>query len=217
MEYSNSIAAHEAGHCVALAAAGLAGEFVRATIKPQTNDGRNVYGLTKGNGKTLTDYSEKMGQLASQMTVDPQGPRNFHDFLVKEAPRVCLPNICFFLGGGACDRWLKREDLRRNSIDREEIYKNLFPAMTLKIGDTEMSVVQGKVDEFLFKVFEREGKLLDGLYGALVQNEEVTREDLGPLLNEMEACGERRARQDYNSLLTWFSSWYEPQVQKFEG
>ena len=214
MEYSNTIAAHEAGHCVALAAAGLAGEFVRATIKPQTNAGRNVYGLTERISESLTAYSEKMGQLASQMTVDPQGPRNFHDFLVREALRVCLPQICFFLGGGACDRWLKREDGARNAIDHNEIFTHLFPAMTLNnIGDPEMSVVQGKVDDFLFKVFEREGKLLDGLYGALVQNEEVTREalDLAPLLNEMEACG-KRAHDDYNSLLTWFSSWYEPHV-----
>ncbi len=214
MEYSNPIAAHEAGHCVALAAAGLAWTFDQSTIKPQTNDdGLNVDGLTRRNGKTLTDYGEKMRQMA----VDPQGRRNFHDFLVKEAPRVCLPHICFFFGGGACDRWLKREDRARNAIDHNEIFTHLFPAMTLNnIGDTEMSAVQGKVDEFLFKVFERERNLLDGLYGALVQKEKISRKDLGPLFNEMEACGER-AREDYDSLLNWFSTWYRPQVQKFES
>ena len=212
MKYQNNIAAHEAGHCVALAAAGLAEKFVSSTITPQTNaDGQNVDGQTIRNGEALTAYSEKLTQLAGRMA-DPQGLRNFHDFLVKEAPRVCLPHICFFFGGGACDRWLKCEDLHRNSIDREVICKQLFPAMTLKnIGDAEMSAVQGKVDEFLFNVFEREGNLLDGLYGALVQKGTVLREDLGPLFNEMVACGER-ARKDYDSLLNWFSTWYGAHV-----
>ncbi len=223
MNYQNPIAAHEAGHCVALAAAGLAWAFDKSTIRPQMHNGRNVYGLTERNGETFTAYREQLIQLKGRLTVDPQNPavdpqdlRNFHDFLVKEAPRVCLPHICFFLGGGACDRWLKREDLSRNLIDREEICKHLFPAMTLNnIGDTEMSVVQREVDEFLFKVFGRERNLLDGLYGALDQKGEVNHKDLGPLFKEMETCGER-AREDYDSLLNWFSTWYRPQVQKFE-
>lgn len=232
MTYQNNIAAHEAGHCVALAAAGLAGEFVLFTITPQMDEaGRNVDGQTKISKETLNAYSgtlhaysETLRQLAKRMAidpqnpaVDPQGPRNLHDFLVEQAPRVCLPYICFFFGGGACDRWLKREDRARNAIDHNEIFTHLFPAMTLNnIGDAEMSAVQGKVDEFLFNVFEREGNLLDGLYGALVQKGTVLRKDLGPLFNEMEVCGER-AREDYASLLNWFSSWYEPQVQTFEG
>lgn len=232
MEYSNIIAAHEAGHCVALAAVGLAGEFVQSTITPQKDEaGRNVDGQTKISKETLNAYSGTLNaysgtlrQLAKRMAidpqnpaVDPQGPRNLHDFLVEQAPRVCLPYICFFFGGGACDRWLKREDGARNAIDHNEIFTHLFPAMTLKnIGDAKMSAVQEKVDEFLFKVFERERNLLDGLYGALVQKEKVCREDLGPLFNKMEDCGEC-ARDDYNSLLNWFSTWYRPQVQKFEG
>lgn len=226
MKYQNKIAAHEAGHCVALAAAGLAEKFVSSTIgHGQMYNGRNVDGLTKKeeNDEALTAYHielmayrDKLTQPAGRMA-DPKDRKDFHDFLVKEAPRVCLPHICFFFGGGACDRWLKCEDLHRNSIDREEICTKFFPAMTLvNIGDAEMFAVQGKVDEFLFNVFEREGNLLDGLYGALVQKGTVLREDLGPLFNEMEVCGER-AREDYASLLNWFSSWYEPQVQTFEG
>lgn len=212
MKYQNNIAAHEAGHCVALAAAGLAEQFVSSTITPQANaNGQNVDGQTIRNGEALAAYGEQLAQLAGRMA-DPQGLRNFHDFLVQEAPRVCLPHICFFFGGGACDRWLKREDLHRNLIDREVIYNQLFPAMNLmNIGDAEMSAVQGKVDEFLFNVFEREEKLLDGLYGVLVQRGTVLREDLGPLFNEMKDCG-KRAREDYDSLLNWFSIWYGKHV-----
>ena len=55
-DFPDVIAAHEAGHVVALAAAGLADEFTRATIVPQNG----VHGLTIRSGASLFKLSGEL-------------------------------------------------------------------------------------------------------------------------------------------------------------
>ena len=216
MDFPDEIATHECGHVVALAATGLTEEFRSATIVPQNG----VHGLTTHSGESLTrltrlsnELSEYSRNLAGGQT-EIEAFRNF----VLTTPAVCLPHICFLLGGGSIDRLLGRENALRNSIDAKCIRKMVMPAMLLpKLADDDLLCVQNNVDKFLFNVFKKEKTLFNRIYHAIVEHKTLVHTSIDPnLMKEMKACGERSA-EDYKSLLAAVEKWYAGKVPYFHG
>lgn len=214
--FPDVIAAHEAGHVVALAAAGLADEFTRATIVPQNG----VHGLTIRSGASLFKLSGELTRhsqrIAGATGADQQvAVKAFGDFILT-TPAVCLPHVCFFFGGGACDRMLGRESSARNSIDVNCVNTMVLPAMVLPPqADGDLRQVQSKIDAFLFKVFERERLLFGKVYNALVERKTIDRASVGlEVLDDMCACA-KRASSDYAELLKWFEAWHAGKAPKF--
>lgn len=214
--FPDVIAAHEAGHVVALAAAGLADEFTRATIVPQNG----VYGLTIRSGASLFKLSGELTghsqRIAGAIGADQQAAvKAFGDFILT-TPAVCLPHVCFFFGGGACDRMLGRESSARNTIDVNCVNTMVLPAMVLPpLADGDLRQVQSKVDAFLFKVFDRERLLFGKVYNALVERKTIDRASVGiEMLDDMCACA-KRASSDYLELLKWFEAWHAGKAPKF--
>ena len=204
-DYTNEIAAHEAGHCLALAASGLADEFQKATIRPQ--DG--VQGLTTRNGQSLVNLSMDLAQHAQRLATQEESVKEFKEYLVTNAPKTCLPHLCFFFGGGSLDRFLGRENSSRNAIDLHAIQGMVIPAMAIQVTDQELAEVQEKVDEFLWNAFKTDETLLKNLYNALVERQTITADD--DLLREMRA-GAAPVSDAYQTLLAWFTEWYTPRV-----
>ena len=205
------IAAHECGHVVALAAAGLADEFLYVTIVPQNN----ALGVTKRTGASLTELGYELdifpvrinaatGEAQQRVTAE------FNDFIAT-TPDVCLPHLCFFFGGGSLDRLLGRENANRNSIDADCIRNMVMPSMVLKPSWADhLREVQEKVDEFLFPVFEVEEneQLFEQLFESLLKRKALTRADLDPdIRDEMNECAER-SKKGYEELLVWFRQWH---------
>ena len=214
--FPDVIAAHEAGHVVALAAAGLADEFTRATIVPQNG----VHGLTIRSGASLFRLSGELAghsqRIAGAVGADQQAAvKAFGDF-IRTTPAVCLPHLCFFFGGGACDRMLGRESPARNSVDVDCVNKMVLPAMVLQpLADGDLRQVQSRIDAFLFKVFDRERLLFGKVYNALVERKTIDRASVGlEMLDDMRACAER-AFPDYSELLKWFEAWHADRSPKF--
>lgn len=214
--FPDVIAAHEAGHVVALAAAGLADEFTRATIVPQNG----VHGLTVRSGASLFKLSGELTghsqRIAGATGADQRAAvKAFGDFILT-TPAVCLPHVCFFFGGGACDRMLGRESAARNSIDVNCVNTMVLPAMVLPpLADGDLRQVQSKIDAFLFKVFERERALLVKVYNALVERKTIDRASIGQeIMDDMRACA-KRASSDYSELLKWFEAWHAGRAPKF--
>ena len=216
--FPNVTAAHESGHVVALAAAGLADEFLSVTIIPQNvADGltiRSGASLVKLSGE-LAGYSVRIASATGE--AQRQAMAAFNDFIAT-TPDVCLPHLCFFLGGGSLDRQLGREDAKRNSIDADCIRKMVMPAMALQtLSDEHLREVQDKVDEFLFPVFEGSEALFGKIYESLVERKTLARDDLGPdVLHEMDECAER-SKEGYGKLLAWFRQWHRGHAPKFGG
>ena len=204
--FPNEIAAHECGHVVALAAVGLADEFTSVTIIPQNG----IKGLTTRSGASLTELSGRLADhrqrvASAATTADAEAiataVREFKDFIAT-TPVVCLPHLCFFFGGGSCDRLFGRENAARNTIDVNCIRRMVMPAMVLQPpADDRLRMVQDKVDEFLFSVFEKNMSLFRKIYDALVERKILDRASLGPdLLREMDTCASR-SKEDYGKLL----------------
>ena len=212
-QFPNEIVAHECGHVVALAAAGLADEFTSVTIIPQNG----VKGLTTRSGASLTELSGRLAEHSQRVAsaaaaADAEkiatAVREFKDFIAT-TPVVCLPHLCFFFGGGSCDRLFGRENAARNTIDVNCIRSMVIPAMVLQPpADDRLREVQDKVDEFLFSVFEKNMSLFRKIYDALVERKTLDRASLGPdILREMETCASR-SKEDYGQLLVWFRQWH---------
>lgn len=205
--YTNEIAAHEAGHCLALAATGLADEFQSCTIVSGYDAQRRpTCGLTIRSGASLTRFREKLDQHSQRLAAQEESVNDFKDFLMKNVPKTCLPHICFFFGGGSFDRFLGREDTHRNSIDMKVLWENVVPSIAIQVTDKEFAELQGKVDEFLWAAFKANEALLKIIYDALVERETITAND--DLLREMRA-GAIPVSDAYQKLLAWFSEWYE--------
>ena len=211
MEFPNEIAAHECGHVVALAAAGLADEFISATIVPR--DG--VLGLTRRSGVSLTKLSSELSEHSANLAAGRQDAlKAFRDFVLT-TPDVCLPHICFFVGGGSIDRLLGREDTIRNRIDTDCIRQMVMPAMHIpSLSDEDLALVQDKVDEFLFNVFKKEKVLFDKIYTALVEHKTLDCNSIDPLvLKEMQSCAIRLAEK-FKCLLAWVKEWHSGKVNQ---
>ena len=209
---SGQIAAHECGHVVALAAAGLADEFLSVTIVPQNG----VLGLTLRSGESIARLSARLTEYSTNLANGQPGALGtFHSFVLKEVSAICLPHLCFFLGGGSFDRLLGREDLGRNRIDAECIRRMVVPAMLLpSLSDEDLTWLQEKVDAFLFSVFNREKALFDKIYKDIVEHKTLSRDKIDPeVLKEMEACAER-SKENYAQLLELVKDWYSEKVDQ---
>lgn len=201
---------------MALAAAGLADEFTRATIVPQNG----VHGLTIRSGASLFKLSGELAghslRIAGASGADQQAAvKAFGDFILT-TPAVCLPHVCFFFGGGACDRMLGRESAERNSVDVNCVNTMVLPAMVLPpMAEGDLVQVQSKIDAFLFKVFKRERTLLVKVYNALVERKTIDRASIGQdIMDDMRACA-KRVSSDYSELLKWFEAWHAGKAPKF--
>lgn len=118
--YTNKIAAHEAGHCLALAATGLADEFTSCTIVSGYDAQRRpTRGQTIRSGTSLSEFSKELDKHSKHLENQEESVNDFKDFLMKNVLKTCLPHICFFLGGGSFDRFLDRESPERNKIDMD--------------------------------------------------------------------------------------------------
>ena len=216
-DFPEVIAAHECGHVVALAAAGLADEFQKVTIVPQNG----IRGLTTRSGASLTKLSGELAEYSARIAsatgeAQHKAMAAFNDFIAT-TPDVCLPHLCFFFGGGSLDRLFKREDTGRNSIDADCIRNMVMPAMVLQapLSDEQMLEVQGKVDEFLHSVFkvEENEPLFRKIYKTLEKRNALTRtdlkeDDLGKdIRREMDKCA-KRSKEGYEELLAWFREWH---------
>lgn len=215
-EFPDIIAAHECGHVVALAAAGLADEFKMVTIVP--ND--RSLGITDCTWISRDRLVANLGEHSRLLTGDagqhPEVMKNFKAF-IQTVPAVCLPYLCYYYGGGSCDRLFGRESVDRNMIDANEIRTNIIPA-TLIPNPTEedLQQIQRNVDRFLFKVLDEEEKLFGLIYTALVQRKTIDRDSLGQdILDEMQACS-KYFSEDYKELLKWFEEWHAKQLQNLE-
>ena len=216
MDFPDEIATHECGHVVALAATGLTEEFRSATIVPQNG----MLGLTIRSGESLTRLSNEFLEYSRNLADGQTEIEAFRNFVLT-TPAVCLPHICFFLGGGSIDRLLGRENARRNSIDAECIREKVVPAMLLReLADDDLLYVQSNVDKFLHNVFTKEKILFNRIYHAIVEHKTLVHTSIDPnLMKEMKACGERSA-EDYKSLLAAVEKWYAGkvmQLQYFQG
>lgn len=216
--FPNEIAAHECGHVVALAAAGLADEFLNVTIVPQNG----IRGLTTRSGASLTKLSGELAEYSARIAsatgeAQHKAMAAFNDFIAK-TPDVCLPHLCFFFGGGALDRLFGRENANRNSIDADCIRNMVMPAMFLTyLSENHLREVQDKVDEFLRQVFEVNESLFGKIYDSLMERNTLTRADLDPIiLCEMDECAER-SKKGYEELLAWFRQWHSGIRPKFGG
>ena len=215
MEFPNEIAAHECGHVVALAAAGLADEFISATIVPQYRNDVLVLGSTDRSGASLTKlHNEHLEHIAPLAAGRQDALEAFRDFVLT-TPDVCLPHICFFVGGVSIDRLLGREDTIRNRIDTDCIRQMVMPAMHIpSLSDEDLALVQDKVDEFLFNVFKKEKVLFDKIYTSLVERGTLDRNSIDPLvLKEMQSCAIRSAEK-FKCLLAWVKEWHSGKVNQ---
>lgn len=205
--YNDIIVAHECGHWFALAASGLAGEFISATVVPHGG----VYGLTLRSGQSLSKLSIDLASCAGKMGDPANREKGMSDFrdCIKCSPKVCLPHVCFFLGGGSIDRLLGRESVSRNEIDTNCVKTMVIPAMVIpQISDAELKEVQSKVDEFLWAAFERDEPLFAEMYELLSAKKTVTNADVPTeLSNKMMNCAEN-SKYDYGQLLSSFKSWH---------
>ena len=210
-DFPEIIPAHECGHVVALAAAGLANEFKEVTIVQQGN----ALAVTKRSGASLIKLSGELLEYQDRIDAamdEAQLKRvsaEYNAFIKEKLPDVCLPHLCFFFGGGALDRLFGRENADRNSIDADCIRKKVMPAMVLQtLSDEDLREVQGKVDKFLFPVFEGNEPLFRKIYDSLVERNTLTRYDLGmDIRREMNECAER-SKEGYEELLAWFRQWH---------
>ena len=209
--FPNVTAAHECGHVVALAAAGLADEFLYVTIVPQNG----IRGLTTRSGASLTKLSGELAEYSARIAsatgeAQQKAIAEYNEFIAT-TPKVCLPHLCFFFGGGSLDRKFKREDTTgRNSIDADCIRKMVMPAMVLQtLSDEHLREVQDNVDKlFLFPVFEGNEPLFGKIYKSLVERNTLACHNLGPdIRREMDECAER-SKKGYEELLAWFREWH---------
>ena len=215
MDFPDEIATHECGHVVALAATGLTEEFRSATIVPQNG----MLGLTIRSGESLTRLSNKLSEFSKKNLADQTEIEAFRNFVLT-TPAVCLPHICFFLGGGSIDRLLGRENALRNSIDAKCMREMVMPAMLLpnlrpfpSLSDDDLLYVQSNVDKFLHNVFTKEKILFNRIYHAIVEHKTLVHTSIDPnLMKEMKACGERSA-EAYKSLLAAVEKWYAGKVK----
>ena len=215
MDFPDEIATHECGHVVALAATGLTEEFRSATIVPQNG----MLGLTIRSGESLTRLSDKLSEFSKKNLADQTEIEAFRNFVLT-TPAVCLPHICFFLGGGSIDRLLGRENALRNSIDAKCMREMVMPAMLLpnlrpfpSLSDDDLLYVQSNVDKFLHNVFTKEKILFNRIYHAIVEHKTLVHTSIDPnLMKEMKACGERSA-EAYKSLLAAVEKWYAGKVK----
>ena len=170
------VAAHEAGHVLALAASGLAGEFQKSTIVPQGG----VQGVTTRSGESLVRMSMKLAEHAQRLA-DParlgETKKAFREFLEKELPKTCLRHLCYFFGGGSIDRFLGRDCPERNAVDMEAIRKMVLPAMAIQVSDKDLVEIQQKVDAFLWKALEANEGLFKKTYDTLVEKHTITNQD----------------------------------------
>ncbi len=211
-DFPDQIAAHECGHVVALAAAGLTDEFISVTTVPQNG----VLGLTVRSGESLDRQSAKLTEYSTNLgNGQPEAIGAFHDFVLKEVCAVCLPHLSFFFGGGSIDRLLERESLERNRIDADCIRQMVVPAMLLtSLSDKDLTWLQEKVDAFLFSVFNREKALFGKIYKDIVEHKTLSRDNIDPeVLKEMEACAER-SKENYAQLLELVKDWYSEKVDQ---
>lgn len=201
---------------VALAAAGLVDEFTSVTIIPQNG----VMGLTTRTGASLTELSKRLNEYAQRMNAPDEetkeaAKQEFNAFF-ETIPAVCLPHLCFFFGGGSCDRLFGRENTARNEIDLDIISRNVIPAMVIKPpANDRLRDVQDNIDKFLFSVFEKNMSLFKNIYDALVERRNLDRASLSPdILREMERCA-TSSKWEYGQLLDWFSHWHASQPRTF--
>lgn len=219
-QFPNEIAAHECGHMVALAAAGLVDEFTSVTIIPQNG----VMGLTTRTGASLTEltgklaeHSQRLASAASSADAETiaTAKQEFNAFFAT-IPAVCLPHLCFFFGGGSCDRLFRRENAARNAIDLDIISRRVIPAMAiLPLANDHLREVQDNIDKFLFSVFEKNMSLFKNIYDALVARRILDRANLDPdILRGMERCA-TSSNWEYGQLLDWFRQWHASQPRTF--
>ena len=208
--YSDEIAAHEAGHVFALGATGLADEFQSVTTVHQTG----VQGLTIRNGESLMRMSMELAGYARRLadpTRSDEARKAFRDFLMSEAPKTCLPHVCFFFGGGSIDRFLGCETPERNTIDMYAIRQYVLPAMAIQILDHDLYEIQAKVDSFLGKSLMTDAVLFKRIYEKLATQRTITAEDK-ELMCMMRNCTAPMSTA-YQELYNWFLDWYMPKVE----
>jgi len=211
-KWTDEIAAHEAGHCVALVAAGLADEFVSATIVPQGG----VQGLTVRSGESLArlsmGFAEHAARLGDLLRLE-EAKRAFREFLMT-APEVCLPHLCFYFGGGSMDRYLQRDNPARNSVDMNVIGSMVVPAMAIPaISVGELAEIQKKVDEFLWMVFDDEDCMIEGFYDELCDKRVIDRSDFDQILKGSFLGLTDESHEKYSELLSWFRDWHARKLE----
>lgn len=168
----DEIALHEAGHVVALYLSGIGEEFTDAV----TGDcGVDVKGLTRRTGASLLDLSRRFSAFATATK------REFNE-VCAAAPSVCLPQICYFFGGGSMDRAVGRDCPTRNAIDDRHLSTEIMG--TLMVSDLKPEAyaeLREMVDAFLHLGFEENAGFVRAVYEELRTKKSVTAADIDRL------------------------------------
>lgn len=218
---SKEIATHECGHLVAMMASGIYGEFASMLLTPTMYMGEPVGGLVIRNSLALNKISTKLSENYSSLN-----KASFPDliaFFVGEGLEICLPQICYFYGGGAIDRLMGCEDVGRNRIDERELEQSVFLALLIvaEKGWTEEQLdwfneqcawLKTQVYEFLTSVFTREMPVITGIVDVISMLVKVDRDLIDELLAKLVDKGveglKDRCAEDYRHLYLNVRKWY---------
>ena len=213
VDRSMEIALHETGHFVALCATGLYDEFTSMTDLPRDYCGARVHGLTMRSGTSLMAYSRELCAAAQKLASDPG---MLKDDSVREAfgkaADVCLPHVCFFLGGGVVDGCFGTGSEQRNQIDHGHVKNELLATMRLPCEDELVRQMGEMVNGFLRGVFARESESVTKIARLLKKRGTLDKRDTdGALLEDVNRI-RRNAEAEYAKLLVDFRRWWMGKV-----
>lgn len=199
---------HEVGHIIGLYASGIIDEFISATNVASDGPSGKTYGLTRRSGQSLMELCNKLSEAVSQGAFGR---------MAEESAEICLPQICYFCGGGSIDRMYGNASERRESIDMAELKTKLLPAMFVNnVSEEALKELKDMVDEFLHSSFRKYDVLVDALYDKLAEANMIDKTIFNEVLDGVkDDCSLEAVAVDYETLKKKFRNWTDKYQQKF--
>lgn len=215
------ITLHETGHFVALCATGLYDEFTLMTDQATNDNGTSVLGETKRNGRSLSIYLKELESVPQRTKVED--PFSVIKETFGKAPEVCLPHVCFFLGGGVIDDCFGTGSETRNKIDhnlvKDELLRTMFPQIEVQERDRLelvqlelLSQMREMVSGFLQEVFYREFSSVAKIARLLKESGTIDKRGTDGILCDDVDRIHRNAETEYAKLLVDFREWWRKMV-----
>lgn len=197
------VSRHEVGHFLALLATGVYNEFKSMNVKPENG----LYGVTHRSGESLLAFS--------QLIVNALGNGTLDQFRADKATQLkyVLPQICYFLGGGAIDNHFGCESDTRNSIDVKEL-KNLLTALFVTdVNENDVADLKKMVYPFLSGVVDKYSTIFECLTDGLSNKEFLSKEDTDSILGEwISSNNNLNVDKEYAELLKKATIWLEKRL-----
>lgn len=173
------VALHETGHLIVMYALGLINSFNGINIIYKDGD----YGTTEMSPEfreVTQNYALNYGNLVANYNQSGDSLNAFIDAHYLQGPKLYLPNICRLFAGGSITRYYEIAADYLCKKDEEHI-KTILTQYEMAEQINEIKTI---VDSFMRKIFFYYETLIKGIYINLLENEELTIEDVNQIIHD---------------------------------